>query len=263
MTALFELILPSEEPLGLVGPWQASAAPPLSFGVEETVDVPVWRVNLPADETLAWQAVAMAQAQLTLSEEALARLPTRLDSLVSASVTQGALSFGASEHGLPETGAEATLFDLLDQARALEQGRAVSFGVGEMASEAWEQARAQFDAFVRQLQQEILHLAWVETKIAGELHARSVMGWSGDAETVWQVDVSAVHRDFHLQTLRLAVQSRLLRLRMFTTVTSGAARLSLLLASPLGAWLALPAAWKYVTEILNQIKTYQTLTHGG
>jgi hypothetical protein len=69
--------------------------------------------------------------------------------------------------------------------------------------------------------------------------------------------------DLHLQALRLAVRSRLLRLQLFATVTGGAARLSLLLASPAGAWLALPAAWKYVTEILNQIQTYQTLTQGG
>lgn len=266
MTALFEYSLPAEEPLGLVGPWQASATPAISFAAGEAPsppNVPLWRANLPADEHLARQALAAAQAHLSRSEAALEGVPASLEELISSAATApGVLSFGLAA-GETENAPQATLLNLLDQARALEQGRAVSFGVGEIASAAWEQARAQFEAFVQQIQREVLNLAWVETRVADVLQARTILGWSGDAETVWQAEAEAAPLDLHVQSLRLAVRSRLLRFRLFVTVTGGAARLSLLLASPAGAWLALPAAWKYVNEILNQIQTYQTLTQGG
>lgn len=256
MSAVFELTLPGEEPVGLVGPWEAGLAP-VSYALEEAGPAaPVWKVSLPADPLEADQALVQAEAQVAAAEAALESVPARLDELTAS---RGAgLSFEASAYG-----PESEMFGLLEQARQLEQGRGVeSYALGDAAFAAWEQARLQFEAFTGQLQREVMHFAWVETNVAGRLLARTTVGWSGDSDTVWLVDLGADEIALHRRSLQVAVKTRALRMRMFSTVTGGAAKLSMLLTSPAGALLALPAAWKYVTEILALIKNHQTLTQG-
>jgi hypothetical protein len=266
MPTLFELSLPDETPIGLIGPWQAGASMPVSFAAGESAaqsDAPVWKVSLSADPLEAEQALSEAEAQIAAAEAALDEIPARLDAITSARPRGGQVSFDVASFGVEADSPEASMLDLLDHARALEQGRTVSFGVTDFASAAWDQARLQFEAFVGQLQREVFHFAWVETNIEGQLLARTSVGWSGDSSTVWLEDAGAEQFPAHRRALRVAVKSRALRMRMFSTVTGGAAKLSLLLTTPAGAVLALPAAWKYVTEILAQIKSYQTLTQGG
>ncbi|MEJ2267272.1 MAG: hypothetical protein P8X95_27830 [Anaerolineales bacterium] len=48
-------------------------------------------------------------------------------------------------------------------------------------------------------------------------------------------------------------------LRTFIVTTQGAAKLSILLATPGGAILALPAAWKYVNQILAELEKIRDL----
>ena len=266
MPGLFELTLPDGEPVGLVGPWQAAAPASVSFeaGAEPPApEVPVWSVNLPADEDEAERALAEAEAQVAAAAAALAQVPARLEELTSAQPRSGGVSFDVTSFSVDPGSPEAEMLSLMEHAQALEKGGGVSYGIKDFASQAWEQARDQFETFVQQLEREVLNLAWVETKVEMQLRARSVVGWSGDNNTIWLADLEAQEIDVHRRAVQVAVKSRLLRIRMFTTVTGGAARLSLLLATPAGAVLALPAAWKYVTEILQQIKTYQTLTQGG
>lgn len=264
MPATFELTLPNDEPVGLIGPWQAGAPASVSFAAGESSappDAPVWKVSLPADPLEADQALAEAEAQIAAAESALDEVPARLDA-IATSQPRG-VSFDAASFGVEAESAEADLLSLLDHARSIEQGRTVSFGAFDFASEAWEQARVQFEAFLGQLQREVLHFAWVETNVEGQILARTTVGWSGDSDTLWLEGADAVQLAIHRRALQVAVKSRALRLRMFSTVTSGAAKLSLLLTTPAGAVLALPAAWKYVTDILAQIKSYQTLIQGG
>lgn len=255
MSAAFEFTLPGEEPIGLVGPWEVGRAP-VAFALGEAEPAaPAWQVSLPADPLAADLALAQAEAQVDAASAALESVPARLEAL---SATRGSgLAFEAA------AGPEAEMFALLDQARQLEQGRGLeSYAVGSADFAAWQQARSQFEAFTGQLQREVLHFAWVETRAAGRLLARTTVGWGGDSDTVWLADLDVDESALHRRALRVAVQTRALRMRMFSTVTGGAAKLSLLLTTPAGALLALPAAWKYVTEILALIKTHQTLTQG-
>lgn len=265
MPAIFELTLPEEEPIGLVGPWEAQAAS-VSFALGEAEAgpaAPVWKVSLPADPFEAEQALAQAEAQVAEAEAALATVPARLDALTASAPRGAAVSFEVVSYGFEAETPEAEMFSLLEQARQLEQGRGVeSYAIGDAAYAAWEQARVQFETFTGQLQREVMHFAWVETNVEGQLLARTTVGWSGDSDTVWLVDLDAQQIALHRRSLQVAVKTRALRMRMFSTVTGGAAKLSMLLTTPAGALLALPAAWKYVTEILALIKTHQNLTQG-
>lgn len=90
--------------------------------------------------------------------------------------------------------------------------------------------------------------------------ARTSVNWTGDAKTVWGAPVTLAESDLHRCSLRLAVVSRASLMRMLVVVTQGAAKISVLIATPGGAVLALPAAWKYVKRLLREIETYRSST---
>jgi hypothetical protein len=135
----------------------------------------------------------------------------------------------------------------------------VSFGIGETINDAWGASRKQFDALITQIDRDVLHLAWVETTIAGQLLARTSVDWSGDAQTVWRDGASNEQLVLHQRNLRFVTQTRGMRFRLFITVTSGAARVATLMVTPGGAVLALPAIYQYVIKILAQAKELQSI----
>jgi hypothetical protein len=263
MPGIFELQTPGGEPLGLTGPWQPAPAPALSFdaGAEPPPGIPVWRINLPEDEAEAEHALAGAEAQVALTEAELEKVPARLEQLSMALAETPQTTLPSFAAGLP--GPEASMLALLAEARGVEQGRPVSYGMEGLGSAAWEKAQAQFQSFMGQIQREILNLAWVETNIGSQLVARTVVGWSGDNNTAWLEGATPDQREKHRRALDIAIKSRLQRLRIFTKVAGGAAKLSVLFATPAGTLLALPVAWGYVQEILQEIKNHQELTQGG
>jgi hypothetical protein len=57
--------------------------------------------------------------------------------------------------------------------------------------------------------------------------------------------------------VQTALASRLALLRLITTVLQATAKISILLATPGAQLLALPAAWRYVNQILKDFETYR------
>jgi hypothetical protein len=265
VNSLFEYVDPSgagADPLGL---WSAPPAA-VSFdigGAAAADEAPVWRANLPADAAAAAETMRRAEAQLAASAQALEGIPNRLDDFVARSRPrgEGAVSFDTAAFAVEQGTPEAGLLGVMDSVHAAETGQPVSFGVGEMAGEAWAQAKVQFQGFMDQVNREVLHFAWVETAVAGELVARTSVDWGGDADTVYSADITPDQLALHGRTLSLAAASRNLKLRMFTTITTGAAKIAILLATPAGAVMALPAAYKYVNQILGEARQYQELNH--
>jgi hypothetical protein len=257
----FEYVDPSGTGTDMFGPWNAHPGT-VSFDVGTAIaeDTPVWRVNLPADPAAAEESLRQAEAQLAASRQALDSVPGKLDEFILRFPRQaGAVaSFDVASSRVEQDTPEADLLGLMDKYRAIEAGQ-VSFGVGEEAAAAWEQARVQFQALMQSINREVLHFAWVETRVDGELVARTTVGWSGDSQTLWDGDIPVEQAAQHARTLSLASASRNLKLRMFTTITTGAAKLSLMLATPAGAVMALPMAYQYVMKVLAQVKEYQAL----
>ena len=255
--SFFEYVDPSSTAADPSGLW-TRRAPAVSFeaGAAAVDETPVWRVNLSGDPRASEQSFRQAEAQMAAAQRALASVPGRLDEFVrrSAGRGEGQVSFAVGEVGTPE----AELTSLLGEYRALESGQ-VSFGVREEASQAWDQANAQFKELMNSINREVLHFAWVETCVDGDPIARTTVGWGGDSQTLYSADISDVQVGQHSQTLHLASASRSLKLRMFTTIATGAAKLTALLASGSGAVLALPLAYQYVSKILAQVKEYRAL----
>jgi hypothetical protein len=253
----------SNDPLGL---WD-TAPQTVSFGIGDDVpaqtEAPVYRVNLPAEAETAQTALAENLSRLERMEAVLAVIPAQLDGLVQKTPKAATgVSFAATDLE-PVPGPEGELLALLADtdaaARSGISAEGVSFGISEVASEALSRAQAQFNALLEQVDHEVLHFAWVETKITGQTIARTEVDWSGDATTVWATSVSDEQMRLHQRTLETVSKTRHLKLRLFVTVSGGAAKVAVLLATPGGAVLALPAVYQYVLKILEQARQLQSI----
>ncbi len=261
---VFEFVGEENTAQELLGPWQATPPRPasVSFDVgappaeEPPEDASVWRVNLPEDPEAVKSALDQAQGQVDAAQRELAKVPARFDDFVKrAGPPAGeAVSFAAPSEPVFESGSpEAELFALMGETEKAGAA-AVSFGITDFASEAVESAKAEFARLMEQVNREFLHFAWIETNQGGLLLARTTMGWSGDANNVWHSEITPEQTRAHQQSLDLAVNTRMMRLRTFTTVATGAVKLSALLTTPAGAVMALPMAWKYVQQVLAQVR---------
>jgi hypothetical protein len=222
---------------------------------------PVYRVNLPADGASASQALTGSESYLTSLSAALENIPARLDGLVARTQQKAAVAGGVSFDALSpdqlESGPEAELLSLLGQAEA--EAKIASFGVQESVGAALEQAKVGFDAFIQQFDRDVLHFAWVETNVADALVARTIVSWTGAAQTAFAYGLGDPQVALHGRALRIVSQTRGLRLRLSITIVSGAAKVSALMATPAGRAFALPAVYQYVMQIVAQVKQLQSI----
>jgi hypothetical protein len=251
-----------------LGMWAATPAPQpvsaVSFSVQEQAAPSagdIYRVNLPAQPQEAQALFDENEASFERVNAALQEIPARLDQLGRISAA-GGTSFAAQGFA-PESGPEGELLALLGdadrQARA-EVAGALNFAAPtDPVSMAWQQVKTRFDALLTQINHDALHFAWVETNIAGLFVARTIINWNGDAQTAWVGAASPEQSLLHQRTLASVTRTRILRLRLFVTVTTGAARLTGMAVTPLGAVLALPAIYQYVTQILAQARELQSI----
>ena len=241
--------------------WETPASPGAAgvafstAGGDEPLEA-VWRVNLRGaphaaeNELLGYLDLAQA------STAALDDLPERLDGLlVQGEARTRGVAFAASAPALAP--AEASLMSVLDEVG--RASRQMSFAPGVTPLAGWEDAYQQFQATAGRLLLAISYMAWVETRLEGQLLGRTRVGWSGDTETVYAQATSPEQAALHRRSLEVAVISRNLLLRAFTSAFAGAAKCSILLATPGGALLALPAVWKYISQVLSQVEQYQAL----
>jgi hypothetical protein len=270
------------------------AAGPGTTSPPEILNGPVWRCDLPGDEIQAAQHMDMAEAGLRTIEAALEASTEQLESLIQH---QGAPSFAAGESGavsLPAAfsvpgeaeAADRDRLKLEQYQRLLQVERqtigllaysrraaaapgtsfsvaggwdAESFGLIDDVSARWNEAVRQCQDFLGHLGQAVGHFAWVETRVEGRLQARTCVAWDGDLETGWSVIPDSNQADQHARSLRLALASRILLLRVFSVIGTTAIKLTTLFAVPGGIVLALPTAFNFISQIKNELDRYQNL----
>lgn len=231
--------------------WETAPGEDVSFALpgapEPEAEIAVWSVNLPAD---AGQAATLLEASLAQVEGAgrsLSEAQARLESLASRG--SGDVSFGAPSAPLPP--AEQELLSALEALKARESG-AVSFGLLPGGADLAE-AQAKFKNVLTRLTQSLAYYAFVETQVEGRLLSRTTLGWSSDSQTLWQSAVTAEQVSLHQRMLTLAVQSRAALMCTVALTAQSAAKIAALLALPGGALLALPTAWKFINQVLNEV----------
>ncbi|MFV9505674.1 MAG: hypothetical protein AB4911_14055 [Oscillochloridaceae bacterium umkhey_bin13] len=217
------------------GPWACEANPAVSFslGAGAEPEPPRWCADLPADLAQAQADLAVAEADLARQEAALSLVPTRM-ALLQA--TAGAASFSLAQMDP----AEQELLTL------------VQLPATEMLPADHEAMLTRFRAFVAQVQEAASNLAVVETRVNGRLLARTRVGWTGDLHHLSQPGLPVAQVQLHQRTLGLALGSRRTLIHSFGIVLRGAAIAGAMASSPLGAAMALPAAWRFVQQLLRE-----------
>jgi hypothetical protein len=237
--------------LGLWATVPTSSSQALAFDttVETMAQPPLWRADLPAEPQLAQQYLTSAETRLHTSRKALAVATHRLSVFIEGQ--RAGMAFGPSSPDKTAARSEKELEVLL---REIHQGRApVSFGAREWLGGGWDQAAQQFQAVLEKLRQLVAHYVWVETRVQQELLGQTTVGWTGDVHTVWRLGHSPEEVTLHQRTLALALQSRDTLLQTLAMATQFAVKLSLLLSMPGGVILTLPAAWKFINQVLAEL----------
>jgi hypothetical protein len=242
--ALSGVTLPGTE--DLFGIWTVPTPAEVSFDMQaaEAPDEPTWRIQLPAPLADA-QAILNAQSQtLQRSESDLFSAERRLAQL--------GLSYEAGEAGVAFAALPAPEADLLATLSRIESP--ISFEVSGAKERAQQETSSQWRVFVEQVRHMVSHYARVETEVGGTLVGYTAVGWTGDFDTVWEADVAADSMGLHHQSVQLALGSRLALIRLLTIVGAGATKLALRLTIPGAQLLVLPAAWKFVRDVLEELR---------
>lgn len=254
-------IEPTQTMSDFFGLWtttSAPASPGVAFALpgEEMPDVPIWRADLPEDMEQASSTLAGIEASLHRAQSALTTATDRIDLLVKRQTSP--VSFGMEMRDDDLSQSEIDLLYLIQEAQFGKPP--VSYGLGDLARGGWEKAVEQFQDFIGQVQRILSQYALVETHIAGQLMVRTSVSWMGDFETAWQVAADAKQMALHKRTLSTALAARSIMFRSVIVVATNASKLSVLLATPGGAILALPAAWKFINQIRAELEKYQKIT---
>jgi hypothetical protein len=257
---------PSQE-ADLFGVWRAepdSAETPVSFDLGSATgpEAAVFVCDLPANQEQANTDINRAEAALQASLISLGVAQARLDSLLRSQADGISFSIPSYAPGSPES----QLLSLLGAQEPGGEWESASFEAGELKFSQWKKATDEFQEFIHRLNQIVGHFAWVETQISSRLMVRSSVSWTGNLETAWNIPPTSELAILHQRALKLALTSRNAMLRAFGIISAGAVKLTALVASPAGAILALPAAWKFVRQVQAETARYtsikEEISHG-
>ncbi len=180
-----------------------------------------------------------------------ARVDAAIEALARSERTAGA-SFAASS-----TSAElVTLTELVAMVRASDDpDAALDFSAEARDGGPLAELRRDFAAFIRGVWRDLRHLAVVDTGGEGQVQVHTRIGWTGDTISVIAGDVGVAQLDAHGAAVRAAVLATTRRIRLLTTMATTATKIAAMIASPSGAVMALPLAYKLVREMYEQWRT--------
>ena len=245
-------------------PEAISFAAPGAAGTPETVadPVPVWRVNLSADEREAAVMMELGEERLEASRASMQEATARVDALLRAQSQPADAPLSFSAEALP-----AAESDLLGQIEEIKQENVVSFALEDGAvggaREKADEAAAQMRRTLERLTKSLLHYAAVETYSGERIIGRTTVSWTGDSDTIWPPVLAPSQAALHQRSLRLAVRSRDSTLRLIVLTVQTAGKLSILLATPGGVVLALPVAWRFINQVMAELGDLKYIKEGG
>lgn len=184
------------------------------------------------------------EEQVRDAQSRLDAVPGRLNGLLRRAARPEVVSFSAPDD---LASAERDLLLWVGESRG-----EVSFAAGEGPDLGG--LRAEIAEATRRLTRLLTHVAWVETRAGGRLLGQTVVGWTGTTRTLSSAGAAREPALLHQRNVHLALASRLGLLRTLVMVGRGAAIL-LSATSGLGAVASLPAAWKFVQQVLEEVRT--------
>ncbi|MBN2002927.1 MAG: hypothetical protein JXA21_06190 [Anaerolineae bacterium] len=246
-----------QDPLGI---WEVSEAAPVAYSLGDAPPAApaglTWRVELPAAPQ---EAQSLLSARAADVQRGLADLASVQRSLETFSQVP---SFAGEEDHAAQKNALRDMLALHRPAEVTAYGLGDLFKRKDKEAEEREQqvlaeerdAMTQWESFVQQVQQTLRDAVRIETVVGGRVAGVTRVSWGGDFATFWGADLSGGSRKMHAQSLRVALDSRTALLRVTGVVVGGAAGLAAKAGIPGGPLTLLPAAWKYVRDVLAELR---------
>lgn len=240
----------------LLGVWETIPATSRSlFDVtDEQAEAPVWRVELAPDLAQATADLAHCEQLLAVSQQALPLARRRFDAYLHRVSTAGGTASAFTVGELESCQPESDLGILLPTRYGEEQPE--PFFMGDRLTRGWAETANRVHVFVAQVVRFLAHYAWIETTQEAIFVGRTEVGWTGDIQTIWRAGVKPALAGLHQRNVALALASRATLLRLFAIITEGALSLAVCLATPGGAILTLPAAWRFINGVLAEHRRY-------
>jgi hypothetical protein len=255
----------------LFGLWEAVSESAFSL-TEEEADELRWAIDLPLDPRRAAAGIDTGKARLDDLLLDLDDAELRLAGFVATGglLPSEELSYAVGDDGMgvPVGEPEADLHGLLEEIAlagksvAPGSGEPAAFGAAEPVAGRVQAAQDGFEAFLRQFYRAVAHYAWVETAVEGRLVGRTRVSWLGDADTTWRTPVTADQIALHQRAVTLALNTRAAMMRVAVLVIQGArllAQLPVMVASPIGIVMAIPAAWRFLDQVLAEARRLRGL----
>jgi hypothetical protein len=238
----------------LLGVWQTEPAPDTSYGlagVDDGGDV-VWSASLPEDAALASQALQASIEGLSVSQQALRQAERTLEYLPPDWLDQEEiLDYGVGPPDAKDLSTSPELETLRRNISHLvgDDAEAISYGLG--VPDRWQGTVDGYKDFINEMAGLLRPTLITETRFAETMLAVTVVGLTGNLETTWYQRGTA-ERDFaHRQVVALSLGTRMALLQLLGQISAGASVLAAKtgLGTPL---LALPAAWRYFQDVVQQ-----------
>ncbi|GEM_PF-1739054 len=235
----------------LLGIWRPDSSSALSFSIPslpqrvKEENVIVWSISLPSNLDQAHQIVQQKAMSLAESQISIEQAGQKLAGLSA----QEEVSFAVGEAQTAESTLRRNIAILQESQAQVSFG--LLDGVLELPTDlasSWNE----FQKFSQQMFQLLSPTLRLETKIEEALLAYTFVLLDGDIKTTLHHQATALQVQLHHQNLLLTLQSRLALMQLLGQVSAGAA----VLAAKFGLQgpLALPAAWRYIQDIIQQAK---------
>lgn len=240
----------------LLGVW-SPVAPPSTTGVSFaarpdqvlTLD-PIWRIDLPSDREEAEARLAVAEARVAVSAGATGEAADRLLAFARGQTVGQSFAAGPgldAGAGMPERALAALL------AEAAGVPDVVSYGLGDTLRSGWREVTEWFSTVVRTVLAPLDRLAHVETALNGMLIGRTRIGFAGGCDSAWRAGLDPAQAALHGRAVGLALATRAALVRTLALALRGAAVVAVAVGTPGGPLVALPAVWRFVTQVQAEV----------
>jgi archaellum component FlaC len=223
--------------------------------IQDEVGTLVWKLDLPKSPQASDRELGHLEQEIMASKQVLEKIPQEIELVGSRRIKGRATDLSFLNQ---VTTPEAELFEMLDDISPLESS--FSFEISKKSRINWLKATQEFENSLNRIKSMISQFALVETSVEGQVIGRTIISWSGKTDSSLQATSGYDKFHLHQRSLQSALASRYLLINTMVVTAQSAARLSALLAIPGGAIVALPAVWKYINRIMNELEKYHNIT---
>lgn len=234
---------------GLIGLWQDVPSASLSFSESSEVKQETeCLISLPKDPLEAAASVSRLETDLQTKFHALSKGGEFLRHLS----VNDSLSFSISS----DSDTDSPEIRLQQHIEWLKSGGkdSVSFGWG--VSDKYSESLSGFETFIRKIPEFLKPTLCVETRIQESQFACTRAGIGGDLKTLWHL-TDGDFISLHQRNVSFTLDSRTALFQLLAQIIAGAASLAVRFSLPGGAVTALPAAWRYVQDVMQRAEGFR------